>query len=396
MNNTPDALQQLNLKFNPFPPATTGVAFLDDVKLPNCWEIQLQEHLNQLRSGIGDKALAIVGQYGSGKSFILHWIGHKVLPQYRLQPYGFDNPGVAFYDLANKLLSKIGRYTLSKALWELLYNADMEPEIQPQLIESWDYSEWLSTFSTRRDKLRRVRIIERLAGKMREEALATEDEIAYRFAQLIVDTRDRPYFEYRDFVPRSATAIVAEEKEAIFFRTLIKMLIKIHELEGVAFLIDEFEDVALGRRLSQRQVADYLATLRRLLDTAREEEFWLILSMTPEGYKRTEDLDLSLIERFSAKYEILPLADTEAWDLVFQRLEIARIESKKGLWPFHDDIINCLKPTTRSNPRRLIKVLWKSLAMAAENHQSLPISGKTVRHAETMLYPRTEHDSAIS
>ena len=387
--STPDALQQFNLKFNPFPPATTGVAFLDDVKLPKSWEIQIQEHLDQSKLGSGDKALAIVGQYGSGKSFILHWIGYKVLPQYRLQPYGFDNPGVAFYDLANKLLSKVGRYALSKALWELLYHADMEPRIQPQLLEVLDYSDWLSTFSTRRDKVRRSRIIEYLAGKMREKVLATEDEIAYKFAQLIVDTRDRPYFEYRDFVPRSTTAIIAEKKEDIFFRTLIKMLIKIHEIEGVAFLIDEFEDVALGRRLSQRQVADYLATLRRLLDTAREEEFWLILSMTPEGYKRTKDLDPSLTERFSAKYDIPPLTDTEARDLVFQRLETARIESKKGLWPFHDDIINCLEPTTRSNPRRLIKVLWKSLARAAANHQPLPISGKAVRYAETMLYPRT-------
>ena len=385
--NESDGLRRFNLKFNPFPPATTGVAFLDNVKLPRSWETQLQTHLDHLNLGRGDKALAIVGRYGSGKSFVLHWIGHKVLPQYRLRPYNFDNPGVAFYDLANKLLSQIGRYALAKALWELLYHANMEPEIQPQLIQSWDYSDWLSTLSARRGQPRRRRIIERLAEKMGEDALATEGEIAYKFARLIVDTLDRPYFHYRDFVPQSTTAIVAKEKEAAFFRTLIKMLIRIHEIKGVAFLIDEFEDVALGRRLSKRQVADYLATLRRLLDTAKEEEFWLILSMTPEGYERTKELDPSLIERFSEKYGIPPLNETEARDLVFQRLEETRIESREGLWPFHDDVIKCLKSTTYSNPRRLIKVLWKSLALAVEIDQSPPIANKTVQDAETALYP---------
>lgn len=385
--NAADGLRRFNLKFNPFPSATTGVAFWDNVKLPSSWETRLHAHLDHLKSGRGDKALAIVGGYGSGKSFILHWMGHKVLPSHRLRPYSFDNPGVAFYDLANRLLSKIGRYALAKALWELLYRASMEPGSQPQLIQSRDYADWLSTFSARRDPLRRSRIIERLAEKMGEEALATEEEIACKFARLIVDTLDRPYFQYRDFVPLSTTAIAAKGKEAAFFRTLIKMLIKIQEIEGVAFLIDEFEDVALGRRLSKRQVADYLATLRRLLNTAREEEFWLILSMTPEGYARTKDLDPALMERFSAKYGIPPLTETEARDLVFQRLEEARIESRAGLWPFHDDVIERLEFTTHSNPRRLIKVLWKSMALAVESDQSPPIANKTVQDAETALYP---------
>lgn len=383
--NASDGLRRFNLKFNPFPPATTGVACLDNMKLPQSWETRLQAHLDHLKSGRGDKALAIVGGYGSGKSFILHWIGHKVLLPYRLRPYSFDNPGVAFYGLANHLLSRIGRYALAKALWELLYHASMEPGSQPQFVQSRDYADWLSTFSARRDPLRRSRIIKRLAEKMGEETLATDEEIACKFARLIVDTLDRPYFQYRDFVPHSTTAIVAKEKEAAFFRTLIKMLIRIHEIEGVAFLIDEFEDVALGRRLSKRQTADYLATLRRLLDTAREEEFWLMLSMTPEGYERTKDLDPSLMERFSEKYGIPPLAATEAQDLVFQRLEEARIESREGLWPFHDDVIKRLAFTTHSNPRRLIKVLWKSLALAVGSDQAPPIANKTVQDAESAL-----------
>ena len=158
-------------------------------------------------------------------------------------------------------------------------------------------------------------------------------------------------------------------------------------MDGIAFLIDEFEDVALGRRLSKKQASDYIATLRRLLDTAREEDFWLVLSMTPEGYDQTDRLDPSLMERFSQKYEIPRLSDEDATQIVAHRLKAARHKAGNGLWPLRDDAVAALKPTTRSSPRRLIKVLWQALATAATEHQQPPISNDTLTRAEAGIYP---------
>jgi len=376
-------LEKLGLKYNPFPPATTGVAFIDEASLPRSWETELNRRLDQLAGAVGDKALTIIGGYGTGKTFILHWIASKELPPRRIQPYFFDNPGVAFYDLANRLLRQVGRYELSKALWEMLYRPFATGGIQPNLIPL-KFPEWLATL---KDKETRNNAMRALSNAMLNSGLATDEEIAYRFARVIVDTRERPFYEYRDFIPRSPSTLVAEREEANYFRTLVRVLIKVLEVEGIGFLIDEFEDVALGRRLSKKQISEYTATMRRLLDTAREENLWLILSMTPEGFEQTNRLEPSLVQRFTQKYEIPPLSDEEARQLVIQRLRMARIAERDDLWPFPEDTIATLRPTTRSSPRRLIKVLWQALALATEAGDSPPISRERLLKAEETLFP---------
>jgi len=383
MATTSEKLQRQGLKYNPFPPATTGVAFIDEASLPPSWESELRQRLDHLAGAVGDKALIIVGGYGMGKTFILHWVASKVLPAERIQPYFFDNPGVAFYDLANRLLRQVGRYELSKALWEMLYRPQASPDTQPHLVPL-RFPDWLAIL---RDREARNNAMQVLSRAMRDAHLATDEEIAYRFARVIVDTRERPYYEYRDFVPRSPSTLVAEREEAAYFRTLVRVLINVLEVEGIAFLIDEFEDVALGRRLSRKQTSEYIATMRRLLDTAKEENLWVILSMTPEGFDQTNRLDPSLVERFTQRYDIQPLSDEEAQGLVLQRLRPARTEPRDDLWPFADGSLECLRPTTRSIPRRLIKVLWQALALAAEVGQSPPIPGERLREAEEIIYP---------
>ena len=115
-------LEAFGLNFNPFPPAATGIAFAGEMWLPDSWAQEIREQIRQLATGGGAKALTIVGEYGAGKTYVLHWLMAKEFrAQRRILPFFFDNPGVAFYDLANQLLRQVGRYDLSKALWELLY-----------------------------------------------------------------------------------------------------------------------------------------------------------------------------------------------------------------------------------------------------------------------------------
>lgn len=383
MSELQSPLQRFGLRYNPFPPATTGVALIDDIALPPTWESELRQRLSRLDDSAGEKALAIVGAYGSGKTFILHWIAQEVLPPQRLQPYVFDNPGVAFYDLANRLMREVGRYELSKAIWEMLYKP--LPQLQSQLtMVPHQFPDWLSTL---RDKDSRNVAIHNLSNAIREWQFTTDEEIANKFARVVVETREKPYYEYRDFVPRTSNSVVAEREEAGYFSTLIRLLLKILEVRGIAFLIDEFEDVALSRRLNRRQTSEYMATLRRLLDTAREENFLLILSMTPEGLDQTSSLDPSLMERFAETYTIPALSDTDAYDVIKRRLDGASEEKAVGLHPFSDDVLSSVKLTTRSSPRRLVKVFWRALALAADRQQNPPIEAELVRLADEELYP---------
>ena len=383
MTSATESLARLDLKYNPFPPATTGVAFIDEVSIPLSWEQSLNQMIDNLSTSVGDKALVIVGGYGSGKTFILNWLARKVLPPRRIQPYSFDNPGVTFYDLANQLLRQFGRYELSKALWEILYRPEAEDTTQMQLFRL-EFPQFLETLGNRRN---RERAISSLSASMRATGLTTDEEIANKFARVIVETKERPYYDYRDFVPRSRSSLVAEREEASYFRTLIQVLLRILEAQGIAFLIDEFEDVALGRRLNRRQSSEYIATMRRLLDTAREENFWLILSMTPEGFDQTTGLDPSLIERFAYKYEIPPLSPDDARQMVVERLKSARTETRGDLWPFPEEALSTLKPTTLSSPRRLIRVLWQALASSIEIDDRPPLTLEKLQKAEQLSYP---------
>lgn len=382
--------KEIGLSFNPFPPAATSVAVVKELWIPRSWRSQLESRYQHLSSGQGDKALVIVGAYGSGKTYLLHWISKNIIEGNRYQSFFFDNPGVAFYDLANRLLRQVGRYELSKGLWELL-----SPKIlygSTQRLIPLNFPEWLR--SVKRSPAREE-AIESLAGIIREVRLADDEEIAHRLARMLVETGDRPYFEYRDFVAGKPKALVAEREEARYFNTIINILCRIYDVPGIAFLIDEFEDVALQRRLNRKQSFEYLGTLRRLLDVTREQNLWLIISMTPEALKQTKSLDPSLVQRFVEPFEIPPLGPSEAEELVVSRLREARAPAFKepyALWPFSKELMSLLSPTVVASPRRLIKVCWQSIAYALERTTKLPISANIVTEAEKALYP-TEQSS---
>lgn len=376
-------METFGLKFNPFPPAATGVAFSGEMWLPPNWSNEIRQRINELSTGGGTKALTIVGEYGAGKTYVLHWLMEKEFrTQRRILPFFFDNPGVAFYDLANQLLRQIGRYELSKALWELLYRSEADSSQPTPLIEI-TFPQWLGSLG---ERTKREQGLKFLAEALQEHRLTDEEEVSFRFAQLVVNTKDRPFYEFRDFIPRSTTSLVPEREEARYFIALIRILRRVFEVDGIAFLIDEFEDVALGKRLAKRQSSEYTATLRRLLDTARDEEFWLALSITPEGLDLTRKLEPALMDRFGTSYQIPLLSDCDAYDLVLHRLRSAGIESnREGLWPFENDVFSVIKRTSITTPRNLIKIFWLSLALAIQSGEKPPIPKSLVAEAQKLL-----------
>ena len=322
----------------------------------------------------------IEGGYGAGKTFVLRWIESEVLPKHRIKPFFFENPGIAFYDLANRLMRQVGRYEVAKALWEMLYPDSPEDR---QTLFALEFRQWLASLNTRAS---RNKAIQSLSTALEDQGFAEDEEILNKLSRLIVETGERPYFEYRDFVPRGTRSLVAEQEEPKYFQSLVRILGRISNAAGIAFLLDEFEDVALGRRLNRSQAAAYISTLRRLLDVAERENLWIILSTTPEGLARTSELDESLVQRFSHPYRIPELSRDEAVGIVARRLESARIDGGQGLWPFSDDALDGLQETSRSSPRRLIKIMWHATGMAAERGGNPPLAGELVKEAEAELF----------
>ena len=373
-------LQKLGLEFNPFEPAGSGAPIGNDLVFADGLAARMHRLLDQHQTGHGIKAIVVVGEYGTGKTCLLQWLHRELFPERRIRSFYFDNPGVQFYDLANALLRSIGRKDFAKFIWELAGPHISDP-YQKSLFQR-GFEEYLSSRSPTKHQ---QEIVFYLQEAIKAVGVTTDDEIAHCLARIVTEATRKPYFEYRDFIPRQSGSVVAEGEEAPYFGALVNTIVRGSGAKGVALVIDEFEEVGLQKRLTKRAAHDYLATLKRLINLSRnrESEFWIVLSLTPDAYETTRELEPALAERlFGQDHEIQiqPLTHDAALDLMESRLETAR-SSNSGhagsLFPFPDDLQ--FRPTTLNNPRRLVKACYFAIAGAdatcrhpASIHRRLP------------------------
>lgn len=391
LNESPDVKwQPYHLKYNPFPPATAGIDIRENLWIPPAWKDKLIDLLDLLKQGTGPKALPIIGRYGSGKTYLLNWLEQTFVKR-GILPHLFDNPGLQFYDLANMLMRKVGRYEFSKGLWELSKTYSYMK--QPRLIDL-TFNQWLQIISSKPEREKAVRMLQEVLYQ--DLKLTDDEEIAYKLALTVAQTVTKPYFDYRDFIAGGKESLVAEKQEAPYFRALIHALMKINNVSGIAFLIDEFEEVSSGRRISKRKGHEYLATLRRLINLSEAENFWIITAMTEGGAKTTEELEPALWERFTAigkyKFELTPLEIKEAESLLIWWLDRARLEGvEKGtLFPFPNDAVSLLKQRIVPYPRPLVRFGFFLLSEAMNNNEKPPIRGEFAQHVIDKLFPKAQ------
>ena len=379
-----DILQKLRLDSNPFEPSATGAPLLGELSPPKKLAEKTTELLNVHQTGQGVKAIVIVGEYGTGKTCLLQWLHSEVFPNRQIKSFYFDNPGVQFYDLANMLLRTIGRKDFAKFIWELA-GSHVPGSYQGHLFEK-GYEEYLSSPHRRRQD-----VTTPLQDAIINADVTTDEQIANCLARIVTEIVKQPYFEYRDFIPRQKGSMVPEGEEAPYFRAILKTISQGMTAKAVAFLIDEFEEIGLQKRLTRRAAHDYLATLKRLINLAQSEQvnFWVVLSMTPDAYEITKELEPSLIERISDQIlNIELLTSEEALVLMRSRIAAARSEGTNGsmgdLFPFPDDIV--FRPNIYSNHRRLVKTCFRAIAQADADVQ-LPFTENYLHKIEDELYP---------
>ncbi len=378
----PSPLERLQLKFNPFEPSGSGApASEKEPWLPERWKQKLKKYFEQLGVGEGIRPLAVVGEYGSGKSYLLHWLDQHEFPRRRVQSYYFNDPGVQFYDLANQFLRRLGRKHFSKLVWELAQPHVMHRQLT---LFTGTYEDFLGSFRQKD----RPKLEQQIQAALIAAKVTTDEEIASRLAQIVMDTPNKPYFEYRDFVPGTARSVVAEHQGANYFGALLRTLRLAAGVEKVAFLIDEFEEISLHRNITAAASQDYRVTLKRLIDLTDAGELWLVLSLTHDGAEKTKQLDQALWSRMF-EFTVDPLEDDEAYDLVKNRLADARpdeLKPKHDLFPFDPGFMADLRPVTRSIPRSIVKVCSAAISQAASRNKK-SISNVDVLAVEENLFP---------
>ena len=384
-------LPKLKLEFNPFEPSAAGPPLKGSLSPPPAIAERTRHYLEAHQTGGGAKALVVTGEYGTGKTCLLNWLHTDILPSRRIKSFYFDNPGVQFYDLANALLRAIGRKDFAKFIWELAGPFVSIP-YQSDLFQS-GFEEFVASQSQRG---RRQDVTGPLQDAIREAGITSDEEIAHCLARIVTDAVRKPYFEYRDFVPRQQGSLVAEAEEAPYFGAILKAISMGTNARAVAFLIDEFEEIGLQKRLTRRAAHDYLATLKRLINLSQstESEFWIVLSMTPDLLETTVKMDPALAERFADRVlSIDPMDEDEAIALIESRIVAARSGGVDGeitrLFPFPDQMR--FRPLTYSNPRRLVKTCFYAITHATEE-TALPFSGAYLQDIEDRYY-RASSDS---
>jgi len=376
--------------------AATGIDLEKDLNLfiPAAWNSNIEEYYSIISKGIGVKAFPIIGDYGSGKTAFLKGYLSEYLLKKRIKPFYFENPGVRFYDLANMLLRNLGRYEFAKALWERS-EVYLKDRAQTRLVPR-TFDQMLSRLKTKGD---RETMAHNIAKILKNEIEITDDEeIAYRLALMVVETANKPYFEYRDFIAGQKNALVPERIESKYFKCLIRAIIDIYGVDGVAFLIDEFEDVAISKRMSRTKSYEYLATLRQLIDLSMEENLWIVTAMTSEAAQTTKEMNNALWERFThnevTKIQLGPLSGEESKDLLIWWLNRARDnnnQKRDSLFPLPDEFIDFLesRPDIRF-PRPLVKSCFIIISKAANDNINAPIPIDFIKETINRLYPHDE------
>jgi hypothetical protein len=388
--------QKYHLTCNPFPPAATGLGGVlkenEHVFLPKSQDDLINEFYQKAVQGQGPKMFNVVGAYGAGKTAVLKGYLKIFFENKDIKVFYFDNPGVQFYDLANILMRDLGRYEFSKAIWERCKQYISEP--QPSLFEE-KFEDMLSALKKQTDREKMARELCRIIKNDLE--YTPDDEIAYKIGMLVVETHIKPYFEYRDFVVSSKKSLVAEKQEERFFQSIIKAILDIYRIKGVAFLIDEFEEIAFSKGMSKIKTYEYLATFRRLIDISENEDLWIAIAMTPEAMQATQAANNALKERFvetGSPIELEPFTKEEIEEWLkwwLNRYRIINTDKMNSLFPFPDNISNILSAdASRCTPRKLVKICFYILSEAFNKNLDAPFTSDFVTESVNKIFSRDD------
>lgn len=375
-----DFLKTAGLTKNPFPPAATGMGGALDIYkriyLPKEQSQAIEDFYSRASHGSGVKVFPIIGAYGAGKSAVLKGYMQTFFESKNIKVFYFDNPGVEFYSLAETMMRSLGRYEFSKGLFELCkehitrqVNSLFEITFEDMLADVYNRHEQ-NDFALE------------IASIIRNVLTLTEDEeIAYKLAYIVVATYKKRYFERKDFIANNTQSVVADSHEDKFFHAIFSCIIKIYNVDGVAFLIDEFEEITFSKGMTRSKTYEYLSTFRRLIDLSEKISLWVAIAMTPEALEQTRAMNNALVDRFiniNSKIELNPLSEENINEWLKWWLNTAREQNSQyrdTIFPFPQEFPQQMaEDADRCYPRKLVKTCFAILADAEERSEEVPFS----------------------
>ena len=397
----------VGVKFNPFP--RSGTANINDNDIHNSYLRPLDPEVkrkvltfaaNGLTANSNNpldkfQSCVILGDYGAGKTQLLMYIKAWLRmvadnPNFLARPYVIyiDNPGVSLLEFIGSIIEKIGEENLRKYLWknvlEIISNNEGYKRSLNQYLSGYQnmgldgirsynpyaeenrvsYKKFLDTFVNQinfKDKRKKFdedfqRILLEILNKVIQD-----QTVAYYFYEFI--SSDYGVNKTWEGLTNGSLKSL-NRKEAKVIKYIVK-LVKEQGYSDFFILVDEFEDVTLGR-LTKAQIDNYIYNLRTLLDEQRE--WTLFFSMNPVAFKKLRTVSPPLADRISAEIVwVLPVKDMLGHKLIENYMNLCDVQ---GIGPFTDDAIETLQVMTEGNARRFLVYCFQLIEDAAREFTS--------------------------
>lgn len=391
--DTSKQFEKLGLSFNPFPRA--GVSDLNSTpylisKLEPIDESVkkgiiefVKDSLFSQNSTSSDKFISsvILGNYGYGKTQTLLYTktlleAFNVIKESGKKPYVIyiDNPGRKLSELIGGIIAEIGEENFKRYLWNIafdkiashktfkdeliafipngvtLFDDNIDPFDPVHLVsyksflDAWN--KMLTPYPKRKkeflDKLKSF-IVSIFTDKYNSSTVAI-----YFYSLISENIGINKTWE----ALTTGGAKELEKKEVYILRAIVELI----ESQGYTdfyLLVDEFEDVTVGR-LSAQEIDKYITNLRALID--KDRNWFSMYAMTHNALSRLKTVSPPLGERISTRLiDLKPLNDERAQTILINYLNLARPEST-NIFPFDESGIKEL----RNQSQGILRVFLKS------------------------------------
>lgn len=405
--NADEKYKYVGVKFNPFP--RSGTANINDNDIHNSYLRPLDQEVkrriltfaaNALTTNSNNPAdkfqsCVVLGDYGAGKTQLLMYIKAWLRmvadnPNYVARPYVIyiDNPGVSLLEFIGSIIAKIGEENLRKYLWKNILDVISNNEDYKHLLNQYlsgyqemgldnvrsynpyaeenrvSYKKFLDTFVNQinfKEKRKRFdedfqRILLEILNKSIQD-----QTVSYYFYEFI--SSDYGVNKTWEGLTNGSLKSL-NRKEAKVIKYIVQ-LVKEQGYSDFFILVDEFEDVTLGR-LTKAQIDNYIYNLRTLLDEQRE--WTLFFSMNPIAFKKLRSVSPPLADRISAETVwVTPVNNTLGHTLIENYMSLCDVQ---GTGPFTDDAIEALQDMTEGNARRFLVYCFQLIEDAAREFDS--------------------------
>jgi len=318
--------------------------------------------------------VALIGNYGNGKTHLLRYIKSQVNSQLKedqdsraIAGYVITL-GASFVDMYRNFMHDLGQDYFVELAWELLGKITLTKPVQNEI----DFDE--NTQDLTEELLQKPTIIKKyveegsiLLSQIMKEVrnillrLVKNTDVATAFLQLIAEqtsilawkwlSGDQILYEQRRRM--GVVSPIESDDTALMVFQDIRNILRYLGYELVCLLIDEFE---LMEILHSKQKQRYLNTLRHLIDL-NPEGLCLIISCTPEVWKSIVLEYHAFSERIFRELILRPLDRDTIYTLVLEYLNYHR-NDKTGptdsIYPFEKEAIEEILKVSQGNMRRAL------------------------------------------